>query len=163
MPHQDTEDTLWLEHWIERWGDRMTRFAYTYVEDRGTAEDLAQEAFLRLFRHHQAHPHEDPRPAWLFTVVYRLAMDHRRRRQLEARVAGFRGETASSDADTRLLVQDLVDRLPERDRACVWLFYYGDLSVKEIAEALATTPSEVKTRLYRARRRIGALWRENDA
>jgi RNA polymerase sigma factor (sigma-70 family) len=153
----------WLTPWVERWGDALTRFAYTYVEDRGVAEDLAQEAFIRLLQLHRGRPLQDPVPGWLFTVTYRLAIDHLRRRRLASRVPAEASASPDPDVEMRVVVRDLIDRLPARDRLCIWLFYYADMSVADIARSLGATPTEVKSRLHRARRRIATLWRIEDA
>jgi DNA-directed RNA polymerase specialized sigma24 family protein len=43
-------DPHWLDAWIQQWGDKMTQFAYLRTHDRELAQDIAQEAFLRLYR-----------------------------------------------------------------------------------------------------------------
>lgn len=150
----------WLEAWMAAWKDRLARHVERYVRDRELAEDITQETFLRLYEWHRIHPDRDIQPGWLFTVSYRLAMDSLRARKRFALHAALMRPPVPGDTELGTLVRDLVERLPPRDRRAVALFYYADLSLVEVAQAMQTSPSEVKSRLYRARRRMARLWRD---
>ena len=58
------------------------------------------------------------------------------------------------------LVQDMVEELLESYRIVIHLFYYEQLSVREIASAIGATEANVKTRLSRAREKLRKLWEE---
>lgn len=57
-----------LSTWMARWGDRLVRYAHFLINDPDMAQDIAQEAFLRLYVH-MGRTGEEPRVAWLFTVA----------------------------------------------------------------------------------------------
>lgn len=146
-----------VEAWVKEWGDRVTRFAYTYTRDWMAAEDVAQETFLRLYHHARAG--RAVSPAWLLTVARNLATDWLRR---SPAVALREDDGVSPEADRQLLVRDLVDRMRPRDREVLWLFYYADCSMVQIAEMLHIPVAQVKTRLHRARQRLRASWEDDD-
>ena len=148
----------WLDVWMAAWRRRLQSFATAYVHDSSLAEDITQETFVRLYEWRTAHPNEEIRPGWLFTVAYRLAVDQARaKRRFMAHLARL-PDAPPVDPELRTLVRDLVARLPVRDRCAVWLYYYQDLSLAEVAAAMRTTPAEVKSRLHRARRRLARAW-----
>jgi RNA polymerase sigma factor (sigma-70 family) len=151
----------WLAPWVEQWGDRMVQFAYTYVMDRDAAQDIAQETFLRLFLWHRRFPDRVVTPAWLYTVAANRARDvlrERRREALTDRELASPDPADAPDSTTRIAVRAALDRLPLLDRQCLWLFYYADWPVPEIAVATRLSQAAVKQRLYRARKRFARIW-----
>jgi RNA polymerase sigma factor (sigma-70 family) len=112
------------------------------------ADDAVQEALARLWRELRGGAAIRDPEAWAFRLVYRLAMDnHRVRRRVTAlvdRLAGDRHDR-SVDITTRLAVWDEVRRLPERQRAVLYLRYRSDLTFDRIGEALSITPSAARS------------------
>ena len=149
-----------VEAWVGKWGDRITRFAYTYLRDWMAAEDVAQETFIRLYHHGRAG--RPVTPGWLFTVARNLATDRLRRPV----ALPLRDDDAAleikAEPERGVLLRDAVDRLRPRDREVLWLFYYGDYSMAEIAEGLHIPLAQVKSRLHRARGRLKAIWEDAD-
>ena len=127
-------------------------------------EDLAQETFLRAFR---ALPSFDPQGAarpstWLLTIATRLALDAHRRlsraRTFEAStpepVGPSSPERHLEQSELRQAIARAVDALPFDQRAAFVLSEFHALSIAEIASALETPESTVKTRLFRARAKL---------
>lgn len=145
-----------LSTWMARWGGRLVRYAHFLINDPDMAQDIAQEAFLRLYVH-MGRTGEEPRVAWLFTVAKNLAHDARRRTRPSAPVA----DLPDPNADRGLLaatVRDALDRLKPEDRECLYLFYYAELPTDAIAAHLKLPAATVRTRLRRARQRLLAAW-----
>ena len=146
-------DAVRLTDWVECYGDRLVQFAYTFLHDWEAAQDVAQETFARATRTRRR-----IRPGWLFTVAYHLAIDELRRRRRFVTVADLDTNAQASDEGVSLLVSDVVRRLGRRDRECLWLFYYADRSLEEVATVMGLSVSQVKGRLYRARRHFATTW-----
>jgi RNA polymerase sigma-70 factor (ECF subfamily) len=72
-------------------------------------------------------------------------------------------ETVLMKYENQDAVRMMLAALGEKDRAVVILRYWNDLSYVEIAEALATTVSAVKSRLHRTRRQLTSMWMEQEA
>ena len=127
-------------------------------------EDLAQETFVRAYR---AFPEFDiagaAKPStWLLTIATRLALDARKKKQLDrtslddADVAST-GSTPELSLERRQLgraIAAAADRLPDDQRAALVLAEFHGLSILEIAEALAIPENTAKTRLFRAREKM---------
>jgi RNA polymerase sigma-70 factor (sigma-E family) len=152
--------TLYAEH-----APSLVRMARLFVDDRNAAEDLVQEAFIRLARH--AHRIEDPAKsaAYLRSIVLNLARDHNRRGLVSLRhraPADVQQATAEDEVllrDDQRHVIDALRELPLRQRDCVVLRYYFEAGIAEIAETLGISQNSVKTHLKRGlaslERRLG--------
>ncbi len=160
MPPGDEE----LVRWVNVWGDRLVGFVMTYVHDAEVAQDVAQETFLRLVAARRGAPARSLHPGWLFTVARRLALDHlRRRRRAPPDTAADTADPRAAGAFLTVEVESGLRQLSRADRECLWLFYYGGLTLSEIAAELEVSPDRVKARLFRARRRFGQRWRDDEA
>lgn len=134
----------------------LVGLARLFVDHRDAAEDVVQEAFIRLAR--SLHRIEDPSKAaaYLRSIVLNLARDHNRRGLLSLRHStpvndldpvGV-DEVVAHRHDHRQIVAAL-RTLPRRQRDCLALHYLLELSVAEIGETLALSPNSVKTHLKR--------------
>jgi RNA polymerase sigma factor (sigma-70 family) len=134
----------------------LVGLARLFVDNRDAAEDVVQEAFIRLSR--SLHRIEDPAKAtaYLRSIVLNLARDHNRRGLLSLRhvlpandldPVGVEETVAERDDHRRLL--QVLRALPRRQRDCVALRYLFDLGVAEIAETLGLSANSVKTHLKR--------------
>jgi len=144
---------------IERWGAALVRFGTAYTGDGELGQDVAQETFLRLLQWHGRYPGREFHPGWLFTVARHTAIDLLRKTRHEpCAVLSEQGQTPQEQALTRLAVRQVLDMLSGADRECLMLFYFGEWSVREIADHLGSSPERVKMRLRRARQRFADRW-----
>lgn len=144
-----------LEQVMELYGPMVFRLAYSYTRSRHDAEDLYQEVFLRYFRSRPRFEGEEHRRAWLLRVTVNRCKSHltsawvRRTVPLEDRIPMPEPEYAELDEALR--------RLPEKDRLVIHLFYYEGCTTKEIAGFTGWSEGAVRTRLSRARDRLGDI------
>ncbi len=140
-------------------GRSLVRLARLFVDDRDAAEDIVQEAFLRLARHAGKIDAIERAPAYLRSIVLNLARDHNRRGLVSLRHHATSGREVdvTGDAADRLVrseehqrVLDAVRGLPARQRDCITLRYFEELSNDGIASMLGVSINSVKTHLQRA-------------
>ena len=143
-------------------GARLVQLARWFVDDRTAAEDLVQEAFLRLARNQHRINDPDRAAAYLRSIVINLARDHNRRGLVSLRhrppaeVDDRSAEDHVADGESRREVIEALRGLPRRQRDCVVLRYYVELPVAEIAATLGLSPNSVKTHLRRGLRSLKA-------
>lgn len=132
----------------------LVRLARFFVDDRDAAEDLVQEAFIRLAR--SVHRVEDPAkvPAYLRSIVLNLARDHNRRGLVSLRHRGGPpvGPTVDELVDLKEDQQQVIEAirsLSPGQRNCLVLRYYSELPIAEIATTLQISQNTVKTQLRR--------------
>lgn len=149
----------------------LVRLARLFTDDRTAAEDLVQEAFVRLYR--AADRVEDPAKAaaYLRSIVLNLARDHNRRglmslRHQEAQRADRPSDHPVTDrieADAQQsAVLAALRELPPRQRDCLVLRFYLELSSTEIAETLGISANSVKTHYRRGLAVLRELLGEED-
>ena len=136
-------------------GDALFGFARRLGIDDDVAEDVVQEALIRLYDAFMAGRQIDDPRAWTFTVCYRLAMDEHRRRERAARLTPV-ADPSPSDADNpvtmieRRAVWSEVDKLPERQRSVLYLRYRADLPYEVIGRVLGITSSAARSHATQA-------------
>ena len=154
---------------VERYQEVAFRAAYLIVRDAATAEDVAQEAFVRAYRQTRARSGRASRSGrgccassrtWRSTRCGRAGaasglVDARGRDgSLEARVAARARSRAADEASTLLRA---IDELPDDDRVVLYLRYFLELPEREIADGDRKPPGTVKSRLHRASGRLREL------
>jgi RNA polymerase sigma-70 factor (ECF subfamily) len=138
-------------------GASLVRLARVFCDDRDAAEDLVQEAFIRLHRSAGSIRDLGRAPAFLRSIVINLARDHNRRGLMSLRHrASADPAPPPTEPDDRAVHDEEVDEvltalrtLPERQRACLVLHYYEELSIAEVAETLRISTNSVKTHCRR--------------
>ena len=144
---------------VHRHQDRVLSLAFRYLGRWDLAEDVAQEAFLRLMRAAGRWRPRAKLTTWLYRVVINLCHDTRRRQRrrpaaLEAAeaVADPRStrDMADERADRAAAVRAAVDALPDRQRLAILLHRYEGLSHEQVAEATGWSVSAVESLLVRA-------------
>jgi len=153
-----TDADVLVAELFDQEGVALVRMARLFTDDRNAAEDLVQEAFIRLHKSaHRIRSH-DTAASYLRSIVINLARDHNRRglmslRHQEAVPAGTTPE-APEDLlildERQALFLDEVRALSPRQRECVFLRFYLGLSEREIADVLGISPNSVKTHFRRA-------------
>jgi RNA polymerase sigma factor (sigma-70 family) len=136
-------------------GTSLVRLARLFVDDRNAAEDLVQEAFIRLSRSARRIEDERKAAAYLRSIVLNLARDHNRRGlvslrhqlPLDDRVAGADDEIDLREDQREVL--EALRELPLRQRNCVVLRHLEEIGIAEIAAMLSISENSVKTHLKR--------------
>lgn len=148
-----------FEGLVRRWQRPLLNLAYRYCRDRGKAEELTQEAFLRVFRKLELYREDARFSTWLFTLAHRLYTSHLRRYSPEwARPqdmdelphwANLLASLERQDRDQTL--RQSVTRLPPKYRDALLLYYFLEKDIGETAQVLGVASGTVKARLHRGR------------
>lgn len=151
---------------VERHHARIVALASRILMDGSAAEDIVQEAFLRLWRRPDAYdPARGAFSAWIKRVVVNLCLDRKRMIRPVEDI-----DTATEAADDRptpeqaALANDRASRLqaalhtlPARQRAALALFYVDGMSMTDVAAAMETQPKAVESLLSRGRAHLKTL------
>jgi RNA polymerase sigma-70 factor (sigma-E family) len=138
----------------------LVRLAFALTGDWGLAEDLAQEAFVRVWRGWANIRDQQSAPAYLRTTVVNLARRSLRRGLRERQAWSGIGDPLSADPGTDIDLLRALARLPSGKRACVVLRYYLDLSEADTAAVLGVSVGTVKSQTAKALLRLQALLAE---
>ncbi len=147
-----------FEQLVKRHQASAWRTAYRLLSDRHAAEDLAQEAFLRIFEaRHRYRPTAAFR-TYLARIVVRLCLDYLRKGRpapagelVDPFDASLSPGGQAEQTERAAAVQAAIAELPPKQRAAVVLRYYEGLNGRETAEAMETTVKAVERLLARGR------------
>ena len=135
-------------------------YAVSVIGNAATADDIVQEAFLRLLRSPPATGDPQQLRAFLFRIASNLMTDYWRHQRFE-RVADEarapESSVAALDIPLRVDMARAFQRLPPRQRQLLWLAYVEGADHGEIAEALGLRRLSIRVLLYRARSRMAQL------
>jgi RNA polymerase sigma-70 factor (ECF subfamily) len=164
-----------FESLVRRFQVPLLRFLARRTRCEEDAEDLLQETFVRAFQRIDRY---DPRwrfSTWLFTIAHRLSVSHhRRRREVSAEVreqdvSRLRSPPPAPHAElaereSRGRFWDAAAKVLSQDQLAVaWLYYVEGLSTRELEQVLGRSWVWVKTALFRARRKLEPLVRQDQA
>lgn len=148
---------------VEQFQSMVYRTALHALGNPQDADDAVQEVFFRLFREKKPFEGQEHLRRWLLRVTVNYCRDvlkspwRKRRASLEEVP-----ETPVFDRSEQACLYREVMALPEKYRTVLYLFYYEELTVREIGELLGLKQSAVTTRLSRARERLkeklGEAW-----
>jgi RNA polymerase sigma factor (sigma-70 family) len=149
---------------------RHQRFVFTlamrFAKSREDAEEIAQDCFVKAYRSLSSFQQQSKFSTWLYSIVYTTAMTFLRKKrvdttsiddenvylQVEER-GSFENNLAEKKSRTFYVNQAISQLLPD-DATIITLFYNGEQSLEEIAEALGMEANTVKVKLFRARQRL---------
>jgi RNA polymerase sigma-70 factor, ECF subfamily len=139
---------------VERYRAPLIGYVYGLTGVRDDAEELAQEAFCRVWHKLPSLRQRESLVSWLYRIAHNLAVTQGRRPRLKALTADPPDETQEARTDSSAAVHRAVAELPEVYRVAVSLRHFAGLSHEEIAEALSIPAGTVRSRLSRAYERL---------
>lgn len=160
---------------VEAYQSHVYNLCYRMLGEPESAEDAAQETFLRAYQHLQRYDRSRPFATWLLSIAAHYCIDRLRRRRFSLRsldndeewgAAELPDVDAPNPEDVTLhrersrQMQAAIGKLSPTDRAAIVLRYWHDCSEAEIAETLELSVSAVKSRLHRARRELAGTWQD---
>lgn len=168
-------DVRAFEVLFQRWSGPLLRYLERMLRDTAAAEELLQEAFLRVHRARDHYAPEARFSTWLYRIATNLALNELRRpgRREPHHSSDEEGATplpASGPAVDEVVdarrrgarVERELEALPERQRAALWLAAVEGLSYAEVASALDVSEKAVKALVHRARTALAERLKEPD-
>ena len=147
------------ERLIELYQDSIYSMAVSFSKNKHQAEDLAQEAWIKILRGLPKFRHGSKFSTWLYRVTMNTFLNANRAVKREQEVLGQLspeiGEDETGSLETAMDVQSAVRELPSEFRSVILLRYIADLSYKEIASILDLPLGTVQSRLKRGLGKLG--------
>ena len=152
MKVQSNRPVDWMEETVSRQADRLLRAASAIMGCRADAEDVVQDAFVKLWEKQPSFESPEHETAWLVRVTVNLCKSRLRspwRKKTGPLTEDYPAQTQAQQS----LVQSVL-ALPPKHRAVIHLFYYEGYSTKEIAQLTNQKDATVRQQLTRARREL---------
>lgn len=163
---------------VSRYQDFVFTIAYRMVKSREEAEEVAQDAFIKSFQSLSSYRGESKFSSWLYTIVYRKALDRIRINNKMRSIELIEEITGTDDDDQwgipdgnalqyleekekKQIIQGCLLQLKEQDAAIITFYYFEDLSVREIANITQLTEDNIKIKLHRSRKKLFSLLKDH--
>jgi RNA polymerase sigma-70 factor (ECF subfamily) len=153
---------------VERHMKQAYNVAYGFVSDHDDAQDVAQEAFVRVYQSIGTFRGDAVFSTWLYKIVMNLSLNRIRQRKSKAHreveltdrmidATPDRQAPAEEQQEMRLRLERALHELPTLQRATVILRHINGLSTKQVSGILAVSEGTVKTHLFRGLKRMRAV------
>lgn len=157
---------------MDEYGHYLMRLAYSFVKERTKAEDIVQDVFIRYYTNLEKFEGRSSVKTFLYRITVNECHNYfkswtYRKIELTNKLTPLFPNKSSAE-DVALAVEkssklaQAVSKLPLKYREVLWLYYYAELSVREITEVLKIPDNTVKTRLARARQQLGSTFSEEE-
>ncbi len=158
LAHDDASAQAALSILYRRYSQRIYTYCRKILGDSTTAEDLLQEAFVKLFESGRQQRTIENFPAYLMTIARNLCLSHRARSKRQfVEVEDFHlsyRDVPYEQRELLQLIQASLELLPEDYREAFVLREYNGLSYNEIAEVIGESLDVVKVRIFRAKKKL---------
>lgn len=157
-----------VEEVLAKYSDMVYRLAYARTMNQYDAEDITQDVFIKYMKYQHEFQDDEHRKAWLIRVTVNASKSlmttawNRKKVSMEDVEGVLEGKSELDELDMDQLLLKEVAKLKEKYRIVVHLFYFEELSVKEIAQITGMKESTVKSNLFRAREILKQNLKEED-
>lgn len=152
---------------VEKYEKRVFSFCFKIIRHREEAEEVAQDVFVRCFSNLSNLKDRTKFPNWLMKIAYSKAIDRVRKKQMlktdidQLDTNHFTDEKTplktTIDQNRKEILKKAIDQLEPVEASMITLYYLQDMAVKDIAEITGMTLSNVKVKLYRARKTLKTI------
>ncbi len=161
--HGDTNAFAYL---INKYKDMTYTIAIKIVKSHEDAEEVAQDSFLKAYEKLNTFKGNAKFSTWLYTIVYRNAITKIRKKKIttsdiddyvidnHSEGDDFPQLEAMKNKEQQKYVRQAIEKLPEKDALLITLFYMNDNSVEEIEQITGLSQSNIKVKLFRARKKL---------
>ena len=156
-------------YFVRTYSGQVLDFVSRMVGDTGDAEELAQDTFVRAFRSLGQFDGRSSWITWALRIAYHTTLNHlKRQRQRWLNIDELPlADTADDDFNTgreeRIqLLETAIDTLPPDEQTLLHLYYYDDRSLQDIAYIMDAEPGLLATRLFRIRKKLLLMMKENE-
>ena len=135
----------------------LFKVAYSYTKSITDSEDIVQEVFMKLYRARKVFENDEHIKNWLIRVTINQSINENKRKQKELLIGDeyINNLPDTSDADEKNEeIYDCVCSLKDSYKTIIILYFYDNYCIKEIANILKISESNVTTRLNRAKRKL---------
>lgn len=157
---------------VDRYKDLVYTLALRMIRNREEAEELAQDTFIKVYRSLAKFKGESKFSTWLYKVTYNTCLDRIKKNKRaqytvaideysEQQVAALNNVfDAMEGKERKQMLQDCLHLLAVEDSFLLTLYYFEEQSVKEISKIIGVTSNHVKIKLYRSRKKLAAVLKE---
>lgn len=154
---------------VDRYKPMVFTLALRIMKNREDAEEIAQDTFLKAYKALVSFQGNSKFSTWIYKIAYNTSLDCLKKKKQRADtdsidvttlydLKSMGGILEEMDRnDRKLIIRKAIDQLSSEDSAIIMLYYFEELSVKEIAPIVGLSPQVLKVRLFRSRKQLATI------
>lgn len=151
---------------VDSYKDMIYSMVLKMTNSREDAEEISQDTFIKGFQNLDKFKGESKFSTWLYKIAYRTCLDtlkknknHRSNYDINEITLNHIKSTDSilkelEQKDRAMMMKQCLEKLPSEEKSILWMFYFDELSLKEIIEVTNLSEANLKVKLHRARKRL---------
>lgn len=156
-------DTRAIAYFVEKYSGYVYTVCKNILKHNTESEEACQDTFIKAISKMGDFKDGGSFKAWLFTIAYRTSIDYKRKFKYHQDETSLINFTDEKHADEKIMqkemsqnIEKLMGHLSEEDGNLVRLFYLNEMSIKEIVEVTGLSESNIKIKLFRARKELAS-------
>ncbi|KGL64158.1 RNA polymerase sigma factor [Polaribacter sp. Hel1_85] len=166
-------DTNAFAYLVDAYKNMVYSLALKMTKNREEAEEISQDTFIKAYKNLSKFKGDSKFSTWLYRIAYHASLDAIKKNKnnnntLEINEITFNQIQSVENIlegierkERAKIMSNCLDKLPEEERSIIWMFYYDELSLKEIIEVTQFSEANIKVKLHRARKKLLAIVKEN--
>ena len=166
-------DTNAFAYLVDEYKNMVYSLAYKMTKNKEEAEEISQDTFIKAFKNLSKFKGDSKFSTWLYRIAYHTSLDaikKNKKNNSNVEINEFTFNQIQSvenilegieRKERSIILSGCLDKLPEEERSIIWMFYYDELSLKEITEITDFSEANLKVKLHRARKKLLAIVEEN--
>ena len=158
---------------VEKYKGLVYSLALKILNNREEAEEVSQDSFIKAYKNLAKFEGKSKFSTWLYKITYRSCLDAIKKNSATYNIKDINEITINQIAETESvldgiernerseIINQCLQKLPEDERSILWLFYFKELSLKEIIEVTSLSEANVKVKLHRARKHLLTIVQKN--
>ena len=157
---------------VDRYKDLVFTLAMRMLQNREEAEEVSQDTFLKVYRSLNKFKGDSKFSTWIYKVAYNSCLDQikkNRKHQNNVEINEFTQYQIKTidnafdvlvEEERNQIIQDCMNLLPSEDSFLLTLYYFEEQSLEEIANIVGLTANNVKVKLFRSRKKLASILKE---
>ena len=166
-------DTNAFAYLVDNYKNMVFSLAFKMTKNREEAEEISQDTFIKAFKNLHKFKGDSKFSTWLYRIAYHACLDAIKKNKNHNNSVEINEITYNQIKSVDNILQgierkerakvmnDCLLKMPEEERSILWMFYFDELSLKEIIEVTNLSEANLKVKLYRARKGLLAIVEEN--
>ena len=158
---------------VERYQNMVFALALKMLKHREESEEVSQDTFIKVYKSLSKFHGESKFSTWIYRIAYNTCLDRIKKNSKYNNNVEINEITSNEISHTEnifdslenkersVIVKECMDKLPEDERIIIHLFYFEELSLKEIVKIVSMTEGNVKVKLFRARKKLFSIFKES--
>lgn len=159
-------DTNAFSYLVDNYKNMIYSLAYKMTKNKEEAEEISQDTFIKAYKNLSNFKGDSKFSTWLYKIAYHATLDAVKKNKRNASTFEINEITYNQIKSVENILEGIerkerakilnecLLKLPEEERSIIWMFYYEELSLKEIIEISGLSEANIKVKLHRARKRL---------